>query len=331
MRPEECLAIVDGETCVEGLDAPLTIVRDRWGIPHIRAASARDAFFAQGFCMGQDRLWQIELIRQMAHGRAASLLNKGLIGLDIQNRRLGFGRLAAAEWEQQDPDARMVLESYAAGINAAIATQPAPFEFRALGHTMAPWSPVDSLAIIKLVNSGQQWATKLKFGQVSAALGPDAVNAIVADVPPGAAIIVPSGAKWAGQRHPFADDIVRAMGEPDGPVGSGGGSNCWVIHGSRTASGAPLVAGDPHLQLTLPGQWYLVHMECPEFTAAGPCNPGYPGPVFYGHNGKVAWTMTHAQGDRWDVYRERIRATAGGPEALFRGGWEPLQRIEELF
>ena len=331
MRPEECLAIVDGETCVEGLDAPLTIVRDRWGIPHIRAASARDAFFAQGFCMGQDRLWQIELIRQMAHGRAASLLNKGLIGLDIQNRRLGFGRLAAAEWEQQDPDARMVLESYAAGINAAIATQPAPFEFRALGHTMAPWSPVDSLAIIKLVNSGQQWATKLKFGQVSAALGPDAVNAIVADVPPGAAIIVPSGAKWAGQPHPFAEDIVRAMGEPDGPVGSGGGSNCWVIHGSRTASGAPLVAGDPHLQLTLPGQWYVLHMECPEFTAAGPCNPGYPGPVFYGHNGKVAWTMTHAQGDRWDVYRERIRATADGPEALFRGGWEPLQRIEELF
>ena len=97
------------------------------------------------------------------------------------------------------------------------------------------------------------------------------------------------------------------IGEPAAVAATDGGSNCWVIHGSRTASGAPLVAGDPHLNVAVPGQWYVVHMECPEFTAAGPCNPGYPGPVFYGHNTKVAWAMTNAHGDRWDLYRERIR------------------------
>ncbi len=331
MKPEECLAVHSGETRVDGLDGPITIVRDRWGIPHIRAGSTHDAFFAQGFCMAQDRAWQIELIRQMAHGRAAGLLNRGLLGLDIQNRTLGFGRLAEAEWAQQGAGARLVLEAYAAGINAAIRTQPVPFEFRAIGHEMQPWSPVDSLAIIKLVNSGQQWASKLKFGQVAAALGAAAVDALLPEVPVGAALIVPSGASWTGQPHPFREDIVRAMGEPDGPLASGGGSNCWVIHGSRTASGAPLVAGDPHLQMTLPGQWYVVHMECPEFTAAGPCNPGYPGPVFYGHNTKVAWTMTHAQGDRWDLYRERIRRGGNGPEVLFRGEWAPLARLDERF
>jgi penicillin amidase len=83
--------------------------------------------------------------------------------------------------------------------------------------------------------------------------------------------------------------------------------------------------------MTLPGQWYVTHMECPEFTAAGPCNPGYPGPLFYGHNTHVAWTMTHAQGDRWDIYRERVRQGANGPEYLFEGDWYPFERREETY
>ena len=331
MEPKDCLAINDGVIEVEGLDAPITIVRDRWGIPHIRAQSSHDAFFGQGYCMAQDRLWQIELIRHMAHGRAAALLNRGLLGLDVQNRTLGFGRLAAEEWKRQSPRARAALEAYASGINAAIATQPKPFEFEQLGHAMAAWSPVDSLAIIKLVSNGMNWATKLKLGQVAASLGPVAANAIVAAAPEGASLIVPSSARWAGQPHPFERDFVRAMGEPDGVVAAGGGSNCWVIHGSKTASGKPLVAGDPHLPMSLPGQWYVVHMECPEFTAAGPCNPGYPGPVFYGHNTKVAWTMTHAQGDRWDLYRERVRHGAGGPEYLYRGEWHGFESRGEQY
>ncbi|MGD9932644.1 MAG: penicillin acylase family protein [Dehalococcoidia bacterium] len=330
-RPEDCLATHAGELQLGGLDGAITIVRDRWGVPHIRAASAHDAFFAQGFCIAQDRLWQLELYRHMAHGRAASLLNKGLLRLDVQNRRLGFGRLAATEWEHQSADARMVLQAYANGVNAAIATQPRPFEFVELDHTMAPWSPIDSLAVIKMVNSGNQWASKLKFGQIASKLGAEAVEALVAGVPVGAALITPSGARWTGEPHPFKEDILSAMGQPDGPQNSGGGSNCWVIHGSRTASGWPLVAGDPHLGLSVPAQWYLVHMECPEFTVAGPCNPCYPGPVFYGHNTHVAWTMTHAQGDRWDVYRERLRRGPAGPEALSGESWEPLQRMDESF
>jgi penicillin amidase len=209
----------EGETAVRGLDGPVTIVRDRWGIPHIRAGSVHDAFFAQGFCMAQDRGWQIELIRHMAHGKAASLLNRKLLGLDIQNRRLGFSRAARQEWDHQTPEARAILEAYAGGINEAIRTQLQPFEFRVIGHEMAPWSPVDSLAIIKLVNTGQQWATKLKFGQVAAKLGLEAVNALVPEVPPGTALIVPAGAAWNGKAHPFKEDMALAMGEPTGRWG----------------------------------------------------------------------------------------------------------------
>jgi len=241
-RPEDCLASHAGELRLSGLDASVTIIRDRWGVPHIRAGGVRDAFFGQGFCIGQDRLWQLELYRHMAHGRAASLLNKGLLRLDVQNRRLGFGRLAAAEWEHQSAEAKLVLQAYADGINAAIATQPRPYEFVQLDHTMAPWTPIDSLAVIKMVNSGNQWATKLKFGQIAAKMGAEAVEALVPGVPVGAALITPSGARWTGQPHPFKEDILSAMGQPDGPQNSGGGSNCWVIHGSRTATGWPLVA-----------------------------------------------------------------------------------------
>jgi penicillin amidase len=331
IKPEECLARHDGETRVAGLDGPVSIVRDCWGIPHVRATTTHDAFFAQGFCMGQDRAWQIELQRHMARGTTASLINKGLLNLDRSNRTLGFGRLADKEWTHQTPEARAVLEAYAAGVNAAIATQPVPFEFRVLGHSMRPWTPADSLAIIKMVSAGQIWAAKLKYGQIAAHLGAEAVEAMLPVVPEGSSIIVPSGASWTGEPHPYLRDITVAMGEPDGVVAAGGGSNCWVVAGARSESGAPLVAGDPHLPVTLPGQWYLMHIECPEFTVAGAVNPGYPGPMFYGHNTEVAWTMTHAQGDRFDLYRERIRKGARGPEALFRGEWQPLERIDERF
>ncbi len=331
ITPEACLAVHEGETKVAGTDGPITIVRDRWGVPHIRAGSTPDAFFGQGFCMAQDRAFQIELYRQMAHGRAAAMLNRGLLGLDRQNRRLGYGRLAAQDWEAQSADARAALQAYADGVNAAIATQPRPYEFHLIDHVMAPWSPVDSLAIIKMVNSGATWATKLKLAMVGKALGAAAVSALVGGLDAGAVVITPSGARWTGEDHPFKADIVCAMGEPDGAVAAGGGSNCWVIHGSKSATGTPLLAGDPHLAITVPGQWYVVHMECPEFTVAGPCNPGYPGPVFYGHNRHVGWVMTHAQGDRWDLYRERIRRGTDGPEALFKGEWAPLKRLDETF
>ncbi|MEE9279473.1 MAG: penicillin acylase family protein [Myxococcota bacterium] len=331
VRPEDCLARHAGDAEVPGLDASLRIVRDRWGIPHIQAGSARDAFFGQGYCIAQDRAFQLELYRRMAYGTSAALLNRGLLPRDRQNRRLGFGRLAAREWEAQSDAAREVLQAYADGINAALASNPVPYEFRLLGHEMLAWSPVDSLAVIKMVNSSAQWASKLRFAKVAAVLGAEAVAAQVPDVPLDSALITPSGARWQREAHPFFEDIESAMGEPDGPIPAGAGSNCWVIHGSRTDTGAPIVCGDPHLAVGIPAQWYVVHLECPEFTVAGPCNPCYPGPHFYGHNTRVAWTMTHAQGDRWDLYRERVRQSAGGPEVLTPDGWTRLARRDETF
>ena len=132
VRPEDCLSQHEGDVTVEGPDGPIRIVRDRWGIPHVKAGSARDAFFAQGYCLGQDRLWQLELYRHFAWGRAAEILGKGLLRRDQQNRRLNIGRYAEREWEAQTDTASMILEAYAAGVNAAIEANPAPYEFHVL-------------------------------------------------------------------------------------------------------------------------------------------------------------------------------------------------------
>ena len=342
VRPEDCLSQHEGEVSVAGLDGPIRIVRDVWGIPHVEAGSACDAFFAQGYCLGQDRLWQLELYRHLARGRGAELLGRGLLRRDQQNRRLGFSQYADGEWEAQTDTAKMILQAYSDGINAAIASNPAPYEFHVLDdsaapHEMAPWLPTDSLAVLKMVSAGAQWASRLSYAKIAAALGPEAVAAIVPDVPEGSALIAPSGARWTQDAHPFAEDIASAAGEPDGIVAAGGGSNCWVVHGTKSATGRPIVVGDPHLAISVPGQWYVMHMQCPEFTAAGPCSPGYPGPVYYGHNTRVAWTMTHSQGDRWDLYRERTRVATNGsdapaqPQAQFGDAWEPLVRREEHF
>ena len=330
MTQQTALSQIDGELEAENLDAPVRIVRDRWGVPHAEAGSARDAFFAQGFCLGQDRGWQLDLYRHMAHGRAASLLNKGLLRIDKLNRTLGFGRDAAREWEDQSDDARMILQAYADGVNAAIAAGPAPVEFGLLDHEMQPWSPVDSLAILKMVSANVHWSVKIGNGAVAARLGVEALQALIPDVPADAALIAPAGASWTNGAHAFAGALADLEAEPGTRRGGLDGSNCWVIDGAHTASGKPLVVGDPHLAFSVPPQWYVMHMQCPEFTVAGPCSPGYPGPVYYGHNTQIAWTMTHAQGDRWDVYRERVHRNGSGPEAEWLDGAEALERRDEV-
>ncbi|MGH2586949.1 MAG: penicillin acylase family protein [Dehalococcoidia bacterium] len=331
VRPEDCLAQINGDLAVEGLRAPVRVVRDRWGIPHIEARSVADAFFAQGYCIAQDRLFQLELRRQMAYGCAAGFVNKGLLAADRINRKIGFRRHAEREWEVQSAEARMILAAYSAGVNAAIATQPKPYEFHLLEHEMAPWSPVDTLAIMKMVAVGHQWATRLRYAKVAAALGVAALVNLLPDHIPGMALITPSGARWTQEEHPFARAAELLIEEPEGTVAAGGGSNCWVIHGSRSTTGAPIVCGDPHLNVRIPPEWHVMHMTCPEFTVAGPCTPGAPGPLYYGHNTHVAWTMTHAGGDRWDCYRERIRQGAAGPEVLIEDRWQPLTSHEETF
>ena len=331
VRPEECLTRTSGSETVQGLRAPVRITRDRWGIPHIKAANVHDAFFGQGYAVAQDRLFQLELRRQMANGTAARFLNKGLLASDLLARRSGYRRHSLAEWQVQSDDSRMILEAWTAGVNAAITAQPKPYEFHLLDWEMEPWHPVDTLAIMKMVAAGNQWSTKLRWAKTAEKLGAEALLNLLPDHVPGMTLITPSGAKWLDDQHPFAQALRLQMDEPEGTVAAGGGSNCWIVGPNRSTTGAAIVCGDPHLNIRIPPEWHVMTMECPEFTVAGPCTPGAPGPLYYGHNTSIAWTMTHAGGDRWDVYRERVRRGPTGPEALYQGEWEKLERIDETF
>jgi hypothetical protein len=366
--PEDCLAHVSGSCDVEGMDGgKIKITRDRFGIPHIMATSAYDVYFGQGFCIAQERMFQLEYQRLMSHGRLAELLGPGLLRRDKRNRRMGYLRLAQLDWEAQTKDAKLILNAYSGGINAALASQPQAYEFRQLGgHQPQKWKPVDSLAVLKMVSDTGQWAVKRDHGVLLQALGPHALNAVLPDSPRGTSVHVPPGAEWTAERSEYHldDDSLGEVGYQNSCSGAGG-SNCWVVSGKLSASGKPMVAGDPHLGLQVPGQWYVMTAECSEFKIAGPINPVglrvffacssrvhclsfrqkcYPGPIFYGHNSVCAWTMTHAQGDRFDVYRERVRrrgfARGGhshsGKQPTFEalsptGDWLPLTEHTEQF
>ena len=270
VSPQDCLPDYGASLQLDGLDAPVKVVFDEWHIPHVQASSSHDAVFASGFIIAQDRLFQLDYQRRLARGTAAELIGPGLMRRDVQNRRLGYYRLAEREWEAQSTAAKEMLQAYADGVNAAIETQPLPYEYHHLGTTeVPPWSPVDSLAVIKMVNDGAQWATKIKNGKIAAELGTEALVAFLPDLPAGASLINPAGAQWAAETHDFVSDVESTVGYQDQAVG-GGGSNCWVIGAERSASGKPMVCGDPHLAISVPGQWMVMHLECPEFTVAGP-------------------------------------------------------------
>jgi penicillin amidase len=309
---------------LRGLTGRVDVWRDPDGVPHARATSPHDAFFAQGFVHAQDRLWHMELDRRRAHGRWAELAGVTAVAQDVLARRLGLGRSARADYAAAAPETRAMLDAYAAGVNAFLETTRAwPVEFTLLGTRPEPWQPWDSLAVFKVrhVEMGP-WQMKLWRARLVRQLGPRLAAYLCPGTPPTPMLIVPAGAEYRG---PVAD-ALQALGRSDAALASLpswiGGSNSWAVSGERTASGRPLVAGDPHRALDTPNCYYQNHLACPEFDAIGLSFPGVPGLPHFGHNGHVAWCVTHAMADYQDVFVERFDPT-NSMRYEFRGEWRP--------
>ena len=312
---------LDGTITVSGLRSTVEVVRDSSGIPHVRASSAADAFFGQGFVHAQDRLWQMEYDRRRASGRAAEILGPRLLKLDVFARRMNIAGTAQRDHELLDDVTIAMLDAYTAGVNAFIESgAPPPREFELLGITAPRWEPWQCGAVFKMrhVLMGA-YQSKLWRARLAHALGPR--GAIVPGSPHGRhdLLIVPVGAE-----ETFAvseGDALATAALPDG-------SNNWAVHGSRTASGKPLVAGDPHRTVEAPNVYYQNHVSCPEFDAIGFSMAGVPGMFHFGHNAHVAWCVTHGMADTQDLYIERFDS-AGRYE--FRGEVEdPEHRRETL-
>lgn len=273
------------------------IFRDPWGIPHLRADGMRELARLQGLVTARDRGWQIEVERHRAQGTSASFLGAGELSWDVLVRRARVAdtaRRCLARLEERDPETADWLRAYVTGVNEGLDGHDAP-EFARAGVLPGRWEPWTPLAVwlsTHLLFAG--FPAKLWRDHAAARLGADAVGLFAAD----------------------------------GPGTSG--SNGWLVAGERTVTGQAVVAGDPHRYIEDPGVYQQIRLACPEFDVVGLAVPGVPGIAHFGHTGTVAWAITNAMADYQDLYRERLRRTGAGIEALGPDGvWRRAARHTE--
>ena len=329
----------DGEIRLGGLEKPVEVLRDAYGIPHIRAASLDDAIYALGFVHAQDRLWQMEVNRRTAAGRLAELFGEGALETDRFLRTLGVRRSAEANFKRLDKETQALLETYAAGVNAFIKTSPVmPIEFWLTGAKFEPWTPADSLGWIKMMawDLGGNWRNELLRMRLSKTLPLARIHELLPPYPGEAPLEIPDLRRLyqtlereaprlakEDERQPRklgsgpnslpAEELgsgpnfstAEKLGpDPDFPA-EGLGSNNWVVSGARSATGKPLLANDPHLGLTAPAVWYFAHIITPGFEAIGATLPGVPA-IVLGRNSHFAWGFTNTGPDVQDLYLERL-------------------------
>ena len=343
-----------GTIRVEGLSGPVEIVRDADAIPHIFASAKRDALFGLGFVHAQDRLWQMEFQRRIGHGRLSEVLGAATIPQDRFLRTVGFGRAARSAWERLPDDARSQIEAYVAGVNAFLATDPAlPPEFTLLRFRPAPWTGPDVLVWVKMMawDLSANYSHELLRRDMLAHLGPERTAELMPPYPRnGLSILGPAGDRPDAGGERTSGDVKRP-GTPTADAGSwsdafakalggheavqkrllGGwiealGSNNWVVDGTLTATGKPLLANDPHLGTHVPSLWYLAHMSAGDFDVIGATLPGAPATAI-GRNRFIAWGETNVGADVEDLYRERVDPT--GKLVEFRGALEPMRIVKE--
>jgi penicillin amidase len=329
---------VEGQLGVAGLQQPVRIERDPHGIPTLKARSLHDLLFALGFVHAQDRLWQLETHRRIGAGRLAEAFGEPALDSDKFLRALGVRRAAAAQWAHLEPDARAAVLAYTDGVNAVIGTLRArPPEMLILGVRPQPWDPVDTLAwsIMMAYDLGANWSTELLRLRLALRLPVERINELLPPYPGEKPLptadyatlfrALKLDAATATASLDRALDRLVAAAPPSGIEGVG--SNNWVVAGSRTTTGSPLLANDPHLKLSVPALWYFARLEAPGIKVAGATLPGLP-LVVLGQNEHLAWGFTNTGPDVQDLYLERLHP-ADANQVQTPDGWAPLKIVEE--
>ena len=322
---------VSGSVTLDGLSQPVQVFRDSLGIPHVRAANEADAFFAQGFVTAQDRLWQMEFDRRRAQGRWAEVVGPSAADQDQLMRRFRLEDSAQADYQAVDEATRAMLDSYAAGVNAFIAsTHSLPIEFRIAGLQPGPWQPWDGLTAYKVrhVFMGS-FEAKVLRAQMLLQLGPEKTAALFPGYEPGQLLILPPGLPYSGALADGLAQLTAGLSAMNYLNEQDLGSNSWVVSGARTATGGPILAGDSHRALDTPNVYYQNHLACPEFDVVGLSFPGLPGFPHFGHNPWVAWCVTHTAADYQDLYIERFHQENPG-NYLWKDQWKPADAREEV-
>ena len=312
-----------GELRIPGLERPVTIRRDKFGIPAIEAETEHDAHFGSGFVQGQDRCFQLETLLRIGRGTLAELVGPGGLPLDRMSRRIGFARSAIAQVKVIDADVQETLGAFVAGVNAGqtLGLPAKPHEFAILGGTPTPWTTADVLATLKLISFSLpgNWDVELARLRMLRADGRAAVEALDPSWH-----AVPAGSDGSAALDALARDLALFQEY----VPTGGGSNNWLIAGSRTASGKPILANDPHLRPDIPPPWYLLQVRTPTRSFAGAALAGTPA-VAIGHNGFCAWGVTAGLTDNTDLFIETLDAT-GKQVRNASGSFTPCEVAREI-
>ena len=294
---------VDGVLHIDGVSAPVDVIRDRHGVPHVFAQTDADALFGQGLVHAQDRLFQMDLLRRVAAGRLAEVAGERVLGSDRFMRRLGLDESATRDLAATSDEHRALLDAYTRGVNEGIRTLPAlPPEYEVFGGAPPPWRAEDSLLVGRLIlfGFGGNWDTELLRERLIGSLGVERAAAIEPVHPRG-------GSTTTGRPHAAAADRLlaayRAAVEAGMPVGAA--SNAWAVTGRHTVTQAPLLASDPHLQPRLPGLLHVSHVSGDRISAAGADFAGVPG-IAIGHNEHVAWGITAGMADVSDCFIEEF-------------------------
>lgn len=303
-RATSVLSQVEGDLQLPGLREPVEVLRDRWGIAHIYAKNSHDLFFAQGFVAAQDRLFQIDMWRRIGLGQTAEILGEQALEGDRFARLILYRGDMQAEWKSYSPDTQEIATAFTQGINAYIdqAGTKLPIEFQILGYAPQKWQPEDILSRMSGIIMTSNWQREIARARLIAKMGIEQARLVAPTDPPQAFapapeldvnVIQPEIAKGylvATQPLKFTPNLSE--------------SNNWVVDGSLSASGKPLLASDPHRALALPSLRYLVHLNAPGWNVIGSGEPALPG-VAIGHNEDIAWGFTIVGTDQADLYVEQ--------------------------
>jgi len=354
----QSVSVIDGDLRVPGLHAPVTVIRDRWGVPHIYAQNTDDLFMAQGYVMAQDRLWQMEIWRRSREGRLAEILGPSALARDRLARMLLYrGPMDDREWTSYHPDGKRIFTAYAAGVNAYITSHAnnLPVEFKITGITPDLWTA--ETVVLRSATFGDA-TSELRLARSVATMGVEAANRQAAPdpwddlkVPAGLDVSAIDDAVVAAARgggagagairpslvEPYASWLRSSIADSSianskSPISDSSdefplGSNNWVVSGQLSVTGKPVVANDPHREVTNPSLRYIVHLNAPGWNVVGSGEPPFVG-VAVGHNDRLGWGLTIVGTDQEDVYVEQVNPENPN-EVKWRGAWEPIKVVRE--
>lgn len=350
---------LDGQFTYPGLGAPVEVLVDEYGVPAVYARDEEDVFFAAGVLHARDRLWQMELYRRVTLGRLSEVLGDDSVDIDKRFLTLGLRDAARAEWERAPTQVRTALERYAAGVNGYMASlterRKRPLEFQMLGFMPAPWEPLDSLAVGRLLawRLAENHQAELVRAAVAAKFGAEDALLLTGRYPAnGPAILDGALRASAPTEAPKAPTLTRSeatslpsheVARPTGaapararrkmPAGlewldasaRRANSNNWVLANRKTKAGRPMLANDPHLQIEFPSVWYEMHLVAADLDVVGVTIPGVP-VVVLGHNARIAWGITNTNADVQDLAIERVQVA--NQRSFYRGEWVPIEVVK---